>query len=147
MAQYKRALDLDPTFVEARLHMANAYLDQGRFKDFYAELDGWQRIAPDTRIEPMRAFGMAVEGRKAEALELLHKCEHPGTGAFVQASYIANVYAVLGDKEQMYMWLDKAYAARDGMLVYASKQGCYRRYRQEPRFIALEQKLGLPVAQ
>jgi TolB-like protein/tetratricopeptide (TPR) repeat protein len=147
IAQYKRALDLDPSFVEARLHLANAYLDPGRYQDFYAELDRAQKIAADTRIEPMRAFGMAVEGKKAEALELLHKCEHPGTGAFVQSTYIANVYAVLGNKEQMYAWLDKAYAARDGMLVYASKQGCYRRYRQEPRFIALEQKLGLPVAQ
>ena len=95
----------------------------------------------------MRAFGMAVEGRKAEALELVHKCEHPGPGVFVQSSYIANVYAVLGDKEQMYIWLDKAYADRDGMLVYANKQGCYRRSFQEPRFFALEQKLGLPPAQ
>jgi hypothetical protein len=74
-------------------------------------------------------------------------CSSDLTGAFVQSTYIANVYAVLGDKEQMYAWLDKAYAARDGMLVYATKQGCYRRYRQEPRFVALEKKLGLPVAQ
>jgi adenylate cyclase len=147
MAQYKRALDLDPNFVEARLHLANAYLDPGRFKDFYAELDRAEAVWADSRIEPTRAFGMALEGRKAEALELLHKCENPGPGVFVQSTYIANVYAVLGDKEQMYRWLDKAYADRDGMLVYANKQGCYRPYRAEPRFVALERKLGVPTAQ
>jgi hypothetical protein len=65
----------------------------------------------------------------------------------VQSTYIANVYAVLGDKEQMFAWLDKAYADRDGMLVYANKQGCYRPYRSEPRFLALERKLGVPAAQ
>ena len=146
IAQYKRALDLDPNFVEARLHLANAYLDPGRFKDFYAELDRAQAIWGDSRIDPTRAFGMALEGRKAEALELVHKCEKPGTGAFVQSTYIANVYAVLGDKEQMYAWLEKAYADRDGMLVYANKQGCYRPYRSEPRFVALLRKLGLPPA-
>lgn len=146
IAQYKRALDLDPNFVEARLHLANAYLDPGRFKDFYAELDRAQAIWGDSRIDPTRAFGMALEGRKAEALELVHKCEKPGTGAFVQSTYIANVYAVLGDKEQMYTWLEKAYADRDGMLVYANKQGCYRPYRSEPRFVALLRKLGLPPA-
>jgi serine/threonine-protein kinase len=147
IAQYKRALDLDPNFVEARLHLANAYLDPGKFKDFYAELDRAEAIWGDSRIEPTRAFGLAIEGKKAEALELLHKCEHPVTGASVQSTYIANVYAVLGDKEQMYAWLDKAYASRDGMLVYATKQGCYRRYRSEPRFVALEKKVGLPIAQ
>ena len=147
IAQYKRALDLDPNFVEARLHLANAYLDPGKFKDFYAELDRAEAVWADSRIEPTRAFGMALEGRKAEALELLHKCENPGPGVFIQSTYIANVYAVLGDKEQMYRWLDKAYADRDGMLVYANKQGCYRPYRSEPRFVALERKLGVPTAQ
>src|SRR5450755_3443609 len=57
IAQYKRALELDPNFVESRLHLANAYLDPGRFKDFYAELDRAQAIWADGRIEPTRAFG------------------------------------------------------------------------------------------
>jgi len=146
IAQYKRALDLDPNFVESRLHLANAYLEPGKFKEFYAELDRAQAIWADARIDPTRAFGLAMEGRKAEALELLRKCEHPGAGAFIQSTYIANVYAVLGDKEQMYAWLDKAYADRDGMLVYANKQGCYRPYRSEARFLDLERKLGVPAA-
>lgn len=147
VAQYKRALELDPSFVESRLHLANAYLDQSKFKDFYAELDRAQAIAADNRIAPMRAFGLAAEGKKSDALELLQKCEDPAREHSCSITYIANVYAVLGDKDQMYAWLDKAYAARDGMLVYATKQGCYRRYRQEPRFAALEKKVGLPIAQ
>lgn len=145
VAQYKRALELDPSFIEARLHLANAYLDEQRFKDFFAELDRAAQIASDSRIEPMRAFGLAIQGKKAEALDLIHKCEKPATGTFVQSTYIANTYAVLGDKDQMYSWLEKAYADRDGMLIYASKQGCYRPYRSEPRFLALVAKLGVPV--
>ena len=54
--------------------------------------------------------------------------------------------AALGDREQMYGWLDKSYADRDGMLAFTNQQGCYRRYRAEARLIALEQKLGLPTA-
>lgn len=145
VAQFKRALDLDPNFIEARLHLAYTFLDQLKFKDYFAELDRAQEIASDSRIEPMRAFGLAIQGKKAEALDLLHKCEKPGPGAFVQSTYIANVYAVLGDKERMYAWLERAYADRDGMLVYANKQGCYRPYRAEARFRALLTKLSLPV--
>ena len=60
----------------------------------------------------------------------------------MRSTSIANVYALLGDKAQMYTWLERAYADRDGMLIYMNRQGFYRPYRSEPRFIALEKKLG-----
>jgi serine/threonine-protein kinase len=146
VAQYKRALELDPNFVEARLHLANGYLDQDKFKDFFVELDRAKEQAPESRTDLMRAFAYAAEGKRAEALQLAHKWEKPEAGTFVRSTSISGVYAVLGDKEQMYAWLDKAYADRDGMLAYLNEQGCYRRYRSEPRFIALQQKLGLPIS-
>ncbi len=148
MAQYRRALDLDPSFVEARLHLANGYLDDPvshRYKEFFAELDRAKGQAPESRTDLMRATAYAFEGKRAEALQLVHKWEKPEAGVFVRSTSISMVYAFLGDKEKMYAWLDKAYADRDGMLAYLNKQGCYRRYRSEPRLIALEQKLGLPL--
>ena len=146
IAQYRKALELDPNFIEARLMLANAYLDgTPSLKDFHAELDRAAGLAPESRTDLMRAFGYAAEGKKAEALRLVHKWEKPEGGAFVRSTSIANVYALLGDKQQMYAWLDKAYADRDGMLAYLNNQGCYRPYRSEPRFVALQQKLGLPT--
>jgi len=70
--------------------------------------------------------------------------EKPPSGSIVRSTSISYVYAMLGDKEQMFTWLDKAYADRDGMLAYLNKQGSFHRYRTEPRFVALEKKLGLP---
>jgi len=145
IAQFKRALDLDPTFVEARLHLSNVYLDMGNFQDSYEELERARSMASDNRIEPIRAFCLAVEGRKEEALALVEKVQRAAPGTFIHSTYIANTYAILGQREKMYEWLDRAYADRDGMLLYATKQGCYRRYRSEPRFAALVQKLGVPL--
>ena len=144
--QYKKALELDPNFIEARLSLANAYMEDPSMKNTFAELDRAQGFAPESRIDLLRAFGYGVQGKKAEALQLVHKWEKPGGGIFVRSTSIASVYATLGDREQMYAWLDRAYADRDGMLAYTNEQGCYRRYRSEPRFIALEEKLGLPTA-
>ena len=146
VAGYKKALELDPNFVEARLSLANCYLDQPNLKEFSAQLDLAQGLAHESRIDLMRATGYAIQGRKADALELLRKWENPAGGAFVRSTSIAGVYATLGDREQMYKWLDKAYADRDGMLAYTNSQGSMRRYRTEPRFIELEKKLGLPTA-
>ncbi len=146
IAEYRKALELDPNFVEARLSLANCYLDQPTIKEFFAQLDLAEGLAHESRIDLMRATAYAIQGRKADALQLVHKWEKPEGGAFVRSTSIAGVYAVVGDREQMYTWLDKAYADRDGMLAYTNSQGSLRRYRTEPRFIALEKKLGLPTA-
>ncbi len=141
--QLRKALEIDPDFVEARLERANLSLDESNFTEFYSELDRAKGLAPESRIDLMRAFGNALQGKRAEALQLVHKWDKPVSGVLVRSTAIANVYAVLGDKEQMYAWLEKAYRDRDGMLAFLNKQGCYKPYRSEARFITLQKKLGL----
>jgi adenylate cyclase len=145
VAQYEKALEFDPNFIEARLTLANTYLDHSKFTEFFTQLDKLEGIAPQSRVDLARAFGLALQGKKAEALRLARKWESPEGAMFVRSTSISSVYAALGDKEQMYRWLDKAYADRDGMLTYINKQGCYRSYKTEPRFVALLQKIGLPA--
>jgi adenylate cyclase len=140
--QLRKALELDPGFVEARLELANLSFDQQDFKEFYSQLDLAKELAPESRTDLMRAFAYAAEGKKSEALQLVHKWEKPAAGVFVRSTSIANVYAILGDKAQMYAWLERAYSDRDGMLAFVNLQGVYRPYRSEPRFIALRKKLG-----
>ena len=148
LAYDQKALDLDPNFVEARLDLAMRSLDgtprgQAQFEENLALANG---LAPESRIDLLRAFGDTVFGRKPEALALAHKWEQPHGGSYERPSSIAQVYAMLGDREQMYMWLDRAYSQHDGMLAFVNKQGCYQRYRTEDRFVALDHKLGLPAA-
>jgi serine/threonine-protein kinase len=138
----RKALELDPGFVEARLELANIELQRQNFKEFYSALDASKEPGLESRIDLMRATAYVIEGKKTEALQLVHKWEKPAGGVFVRSTAIANVYALLGDKAQMYTWLERAYADRDGMLIYMNRQGFYRPYRSEPRFIALEKKLG-----
>jgi TolB-like protein len=146
LAYDRKALDLDPNFVEARLDLAMHALDKAKGQaEFDANLDAAKGLAPESRIDLLRAFGYAIFGKKAEALALVHKWDQSHNGNYERPSAIAQVYAVLGDRDQMYAWLDRAYAQRDGMLAFTNKQGCFQRYRSEERFIALDKKLGLPT--
>ncbi|HUJ48747.1 MAG TPA: hypothetical protein VLW25_01055, partial [Bryobacteraceae bacterium] len=114
-------------------------------ENFYTDLAAAKGLAPESRIDLLYAFGYAFQGKKDAALNLVHKWEKPEAGVFVRPTSIAMVYAVLGDKDQMFAWLDRAYAQRDGMLAFMNHQGCFQQYRAEPRFVALDQKLGLPT--
>ena len=141
-----KALDLDPSFVEARLDLAMHSLDPKATKgDFERNLAAAKGLAPESRIDLEYAFADALQGKRDQALALVHKWEKPAGSIFVRPTSIAQVYAALGDKEQMYSWLDRAYVQRDGMLAFATKQGCFWPYLAEPRFVALNQKIGLPA--
>lgn len=146
LAYDKKALDLEPNFVEARLDLAMRRLDEPNLKEFYSDLAAARGLAPESRIDLLYAFGYAIQHKRADALNLVHKWEKPQGGVFVRPTSIAMVFAELGDKEQMYAWLDRAYAQRDGMLAYVNHEGCFRPYFTESRFQALDQKLGLPRA-
>jgi len=146
IAYDKKALDLDPNFVEARLDLAMRALETRSEAEFESHLAAAKGLAPESRIELLRAFGDAVFGKKTEALALVHKWDQPHAGVFERPTSIAQVYAVLGDRDQMYEWLDRAYAQRDGMLAYVNHQGCFQRFRTEDRFVELDHKLGLPAA-
>ena len=119
-------------------------LEDPNLKDFYSNLEArrvWPRRAASTSCT---LLDTRCKARRPMRSTWFTNGKSPKQGVFVRPTSIAMVYAALGDKEQMYAWLDRAYAQRDGMLAYMTHQGCFRPYMGEPRFLALDQKLGLP---
>jgi len=143
-SQYKNTLLLDPNFAEARLNLATLYMNTHDFANAHAELDKIKDEQPQWRIDLLRATMEANEGHKAEALALVHKWENPAPGDFVRPTSIATVYSALDDRENTKKWLEKAYAERDGMLVYMARDHETGRFRNDPQIKAVFAKIGLP---
>ena len=55
---------------------------------------------------------------------------------------MALVHAGLGDREAVFAWLEKAYAARDVHLIYLPVDAKWDPYRSDPRFGALLARCG-----
>ena len=142
--QYKKALELDPGFEEAHLNLASSYLEEGKSDAYFAEIAKIPADPSACRPGLTRALGLAIQGKREQALEEIHKWEKPANGVYVRRTSIASVYAALNDREQAFDWLDKAYQDRDGMLAYLNYQGAFQKYRSDRRFKSLLQKLGLP---
>lgn len=60
------------------------------------------------------------------------------------AFQIAEVYAVRGDPDAMFEWLDKARKARDPGMQTLLYDALLLRYRNDPRYAALANQVGLP---
>ena len=57
---------------------------------------------------------------------------------------IAYEYGFLGDKEQTFVWLENAYAAKDEEMSLLRTNRCYDFIRTNPRFLDLIKRVGLP---
>jgi hypothetical protein len=56
---------------------------------------------------------------------------------------IAADYALLGEKERAYEWLDKAFVEHDGFLMHLNEDDRFEALRPDPRFQDLLHRIGL----
>jgi hypothetical protein len=63
---------------------------------------------------------------------------------YVPAYQIAAIYAGLGEKDQAFAWLDKAYDERSDLLVNLKREQKFDVLRSDPRFSDLLRRVGLP---
>ena len=66
------------------------------------------------------------------------------TQAANAAYQIAEIYAWRGEKDQAFMWLDRAYGQRDGGLIGLKTDWLLASLRSDPRYGALLRKMNLP---
>ena len=58
---------------------------------------------------------------------------------------IASLYALIGDNDNAFKWLDKAYHERDGITLAGLKvDPAFKNLRDDPRFKSLLHRMGLP---
>jgi serine/threonine-protein kinase len=90
------------------------------------------------------AAAYAHAGDRQQAQAILKRLE---TGkAYVSPGELAVLYAALGEREQAFTSLEKAFAARDLQLQYLGADPSFDSLRSDPRFEDLLRRVGLPQA-
>ena len=95
----------------------------------------WQQIA--------LALAQQVSGNRAAADAALKTLIDTQSSA--AAYQIAQVYALRKEAENMFAWLDRAWASRDPGIKYLLHDPLILRYQDDPRFAAFCRKVGLPT--
>jgi len=57
---------------------------------------------------------------------------------------IARYYALMGDRDHVFEWLEKSYAERSGPLESIKTDNFFEPLRSDPRYIDLLKRIGLP---
>jgi TolB-like protein/DNA-binding winged helix-turn-helix (wHTH) protein/Tfp pilus assembly protein PilF len=145
VAQYRKALELNPNHPNARPLLALVYEQQGLYAQAIAELE---RAAPffagTSRVRgPLgRLYGLA--GRRSEARALLEELLRERAGAsYVAADDVAAIHLGLGETALAFEWLERACEERAAALVNLRVEPAFDPLRGDPRFGELLRCVGL----
>jgi len=103
----------------------------------------WLRLSGPLMVSAL-AHAYARAGDKTEAEKLLAELVAESNKQYVSPYYLAVVYVGLGRDQQAMDWLEKAFADRSNGLVFLKVEPELDSLRANPRFIALQKKLGFP---
>jgi serine/threonine-protein kinase len=146
IAQGRRTIELDPTFSPAYETVAMAYEAKGSadlaFAEYqkYAEVAGYDARTTAALKSAHDAGGMKGYLRKRLEME---QQEMKETGN-VWPLQMAHFYARLGDRDQTFAWLEKAYAERHNRLYLLKADPVFDGLHSDPRFTDLLRRIGLP---
>jgi pentatricopeptide repeat protein len=89
----------------------------------------------------IRAYAHA--GRRADALRLLNELNRRQQKGYVPSAAFVNAYLGLGDTEQAFVWLEKAYKEQSNILELLKVHPHFDPLRGDPRFADLVHRVGL----
>ncbi|HXY52887.1 MAG TPA: winged helix-turn-helix domain-containing protein [Terriglobales bacterium] len=138
------AQELDPNFAETYLFLGKAYEQERQFHEADASFKRAVDLSsgrPGPLILQAHAYGLS--GRKDLALASIDRLLSSQRG-YVANSDVAAVYCAVGEPSLAMTWLEKALANHEEGLNQLAVEPMFDGCRQDTRFQALIQRLGLP---
>src|SRR5207245_7332704 len=81
-------------------------------------------------------------GRQVEARNILAQLLQAREKRYISAPVIAAVYVALGDKEEAFRWLERAFAEHSGILQWIASLPEFRPLHSDARFPHLLRQIG-----
>jgi TolB-like protein/DNA-binding winged helix-turn-helix (wHTH) protein/Flp pilus assembly protein TadD len=141
--QFHNVREMDPSFVRVHL-VIDAYVQQGRFTEALADLEGWRRTSGDgIQISSRLIYLYGRMGQKDKARAELRKLEAMNGTQPLDPVLMALAYIGIGNNDAALSSLEKACAERSNLLTALKVEPVYDPLRDDPRFQELLRRVGL----
>ncbi|HZM97520.1 MAG TPA: protein kinase [Vicinamibacterales bacterium] len=142
---FTRALELDSTFAFAKAGLALSYAMVGRFEEALALKPDWEALLGNYEISQV-AVVQVLAGRVEEARRTLRRLEDYRKRRYVGADAFAAGHVALGETEEAFAGLERAYRERSFSLVITAVEPMFAALHADPRWARLLARLNLPQA-
>lgn len=146
IAQLEKAINLEPHYSPAYFQLGQAFEQ----KKMYARaIATYQKGIAQTERSPqlIAALGhaYALNSERDKAQKSLDELREISKQHYVSPYLFAFVYLGLGDKDQTFAWLDKAYQDRSSLLIWLKVEPQFDSLHDDKRYRDLFRRIGLQM--
>jgi TolB-like protein len=140
IAQLQKTLEMGQR-ADAHGILGLAYEQKALYHEAIAELRKNGELGDDQRGSIGHVY--AVSGQRGEAQKLIDQLQEESKHKSVSPYNIAKIHEGLGENDQAFALLEKAYAERDSNIVGLKVDQQFDRLHSDPRFADLLRRIGL----
>jgi adenylate cyclase len=141
--QLQNTLELDPNYAWAHWTLGISYVHQSMFAEAITSLEKAVALSKSPAFVVWLASAYAMSGNTVQARKLQRELMDLQKQRYVSPAVIAKLYINLGEKDQAFEWLEKAYQERSNFMVYLGVIAAVDPLRSDPRFQDLLRRIGL----
>jgi len=143
--QDRKALDMDPQFTFARWNLGMVCAQQNNLDEaVQAFQQAYTHSGGGLTFKAHLGHALALAGRRDEAERIINELkELAREERYVSSYYFAMIYLGLGETDQAFACLERAYEERSGFMTFIKVEPMLDPLRSDPRFIDLERRIGL----
>jgi adenylate cyclase len=145
ISKLKATLQMNSRYTLAHIWLGRSYQAKKMYTPAIAEYKSALEITPGWGVGLAHIGNVyGVSGDKVNAKNTLDTLISLSAKKFITSYGLALVYAGLDEKEQAFLWLDKAYEERSNWLVWLKSDPRWASLREDKRFAQLVSNVGLP---
>ena len=145
--QAKKALDFEPNFWVAHLHLGSAYASKKQYDQATAEYEKAIQLAPETSVPKIAlAILFILRGDHKGAYAIARELETHRRERYVPLSSLAAIYSGLGNKDRALDLVEKAVEEGEFPCYCWGEETLFDNLRSEPRFRELSRRLNLDIS-
>ena len=144
IARLKKTLELDSSFWIAHQFLGIAYVEKKMYPEAIAEFSQAVKLSGgNTEPLALNGYVSVLSGDTAKGRAVLQELKSLESQRYVPPSNLALLSYVLGEKDEAFSWLEKAYQDRDIRLCRLKVDSKWDSMRSEPRFVEILKRIGL----
>jgi TolB-like protein/DNA-binding winged helix-turn-helix (wHTH) protein/Flp pilus assembly protein TadD len=145
LEQLGKTLELDPNYALAHWYLGLAYEQKKMYADALREMGKAKDLLPgNLAVESDIGHVYAVLGDKAAAERIIAGLKEESAQRYVNQYELALIYVGLGQKDEAFKLLDRAFREHSDMLVYLKVDPRLDSIRSDSRFTDLVRLVGIP---
>jgi tetratricopeptide (TPR) repeat protein len=131
----QKTIDMNPMFTVAQWYLGLVYEQKGALESAVAQFEKCVQLSGGSpSMVALLGHAYAAANRRAEAEATLGQLAAQAKQRYVPPYPIAAIYAALGEKDEAFAWLEKAYEGRDSWMDYLKLDPRFDSLRSDVRF-------------